>query len=104
VSTQNPYLNPGMPLSRVRLDALHGVKLAREAWRVRDPEGVARELGRIVEPSSATSGADERRDRVLQATRDFFAAAGKGRRSGGRRTPREAIFGKAGGKAHEVGS
>jgi ribonuclease HI len=48
---ENPYLI--MPLDRVRSDALHGVRLAREAWRQRDPEGAA-ELGRIVEPSQVT--------------------------------------------------
>jgi hypothetical protein len=43
----NPYLT--MLLHRVRTDALHVVRLAREARRIRDPDGAARELGRIVE-------------------------------------------------------
>jgi hypothetical protein len=55
----NTYLNPTMPLDRVRTDALHGVRLAREAWRIRDPDGAARELGWIVERASPVAKADE---------------------------------------------
>jgi len=76
----NAYLN--MPLPRVRTDALHGVRLAREAWRVRDPDGAARELGRVVEPLSVTSGADERQARVLQATGDYLRRAQRPGRAG----------------------
>jgi hypothetical protein len=45
---ENPYMI--MPLDRVRSDALYGVRLARLAWRARDPEGSGKELGRIIEP------------------------------------------------------
>jgi len=45
----NPYLR--MPLDRVRADALYGVTLAREAWRILDPDGANLALGRIVEPA-----------------------------------------------------
>jgi len=44
----NIYLR--MPLERVQQDALHGVSAAREAWRKRDPEGAAREIGYVIEP------------------------------------------------------
>lgn len=44
----NVYLQ--VPLPRVRVDALYGVRAAREAWRARDPEGAAKILGRIIEP------------------------------------------------------
>ena len=49
-STSNPYLNPVMRFDRLRSDALAGVHLAREAWRARDPEGAAKELGRVIQP------------------------------------------------------
>ena len=45
----NPYMV--MPLARVRADAHQGVSLAKEAWRQRDPEGAAKALGSIVEPT-----------------------------------------------------
>jgi hypothetical protein len=41
---ENPHLT--MPLDRVRADALHGVRAAR------DPQGAARELGVVVKPSN----------------------------------------------------
>ena len=44
----NIYLR--MPLAQVRADALNGVIAARQGWRLRDPEGAARVLGRVVEP------------------------------------------------------
>jgi hypothetical protein len=44
----NAYLK--MPLDRVRQDAIHGVSLARIAWRQRDPNGAALVLGHIIEP------------------------------------------------------
>ncbi len=46
---ENPYLIA--PLQDVRRDALHGVALAKAAWRQRDPDGAAMELGRVVEPT-----------------------------------------------------
>ncbi len=58
----NPYLN--MPLDRVRLDAKTGVTLARLAWRERDPEGAAREMGRVVEPVELKTQARERQERT----------------------------------------
>ena len=36
----NIYLD--MPLERVKIDALHGVSLARMAWRQRDPKEAAK--------------------------------------------------------------
>jgi hypothetical protein len=65
----NPYLT--MPLDRVRQDALHGVRLARLAWRVRDPEDAARELGRVVEPGREQEQA-ERTRRILAAAGDYL--------------------------------
>ncbi len=50
MSSDNPYLNPAMPLSHVESDARAGVSLAKRAWRLRDPAGAARELGRVIEP------------------------------------------------------
>jgi hypothetical protein len=47
----NPYL--AMPLARVRLDAINGVRLAVEAWRSRDPQGAGKELGHVIEPGAA---------------------------------------------------
>jgi hypothetical protein len=52
VTEANPYLR--MPIDQVRSDARAGVRLAREGWRIRDSEGAAKELGRIVEPSALT--------------------------------------------------
>jgi hypothetical protein len=49
IDDTNPYVMK-VPLDRVRQDALYGVQLARQAWRARDPEGAAKELGRIIEP------------------------------------------------------
>jgi hypothetical protein len=63
----NLYLK--MPLDRVRADALHGVRAAREAWRVLDPEGAARVLGRIVEPG-------HERERVELRTRALADESG----------------------------
>ena len=45
----NPYLR--VPLDRVRSDALTGVKLAREAYRERDPVHADLDLGSVVLPS-----------------------------------------------------
>ena len=39
-----------MPLSRVIEDARAGVSAARVAWRIRDKDGAARELGHVIEP------------------------------------------------------
>ena len=44
----NPYLH--VPMDRLRRDAVNGVRLAIAAWRVRDPDGAAKVLGRVVEP------------------------------------------------------
>lgn len=46
--SDNPYLK--MPLDRVRQDALNGVRLARIAWRERDPDGASKTLGKVLEP------------------------------------------------------
>ena len=43
---ENLYLT-AVPLDRVKQDALYGVRLARLAWRTRDPEGAAKELGHV---------------------------------------------------------
>jgi hypothetical protein len=61
----NPYVN--MPMERVQADALYGVRLAREAWQVRDPEGSAKELEQIIEPGQA-----EQTRPVLTAAGDFL--------------------------------
>jgi len=45
-TSENIYLK--MPLERVRADALHGVSLARLAWRERDPNGSAFALGQVM--------------------------------------------------------
>jgi len=85
-TSENPYLDSRMPLSRVKTDALVGVRLAREAWRARDPKGAANELGHVIEPSSVTTGADERQARVVQALKDFFRGNVRpGRKPKGRR-------------------
>ncbi len=47
-ATQNIYLK--VPLDRIKSDALHGVRLARIAWRILDPDGANLALGRIIEP------------------------------------------------------
>jgi len=44
----NPYLR--MPLNQVKADAIHGVSLARMAWRQRDPKEAAKALGFVTEP------------------------------------------------------
>jgi len=49
----NPYMR--VPLDRVRTDALNGVRLARIAWRQREPQAAAVAMGRIVEPSKSES-------------------------------------------------
>lgn len=58
----NPYLR--MPLDRVRADAEHGVRLAREAWRERDPDGANLALGHVIQPNSSKPrrGTRKRRD------------------------------------------
>ena len=45
----NIYLR--MPLDRARSDALTGVKLAREAYRERDPVHADMDLGPVVSPA-----------------------------------------------------
>jgi hypothetical protein len=62
--THNPYLS--MSIERVRQDALHGVSLAREAWRQRQPEQAARALGAVVEP-------EQQKARVIAAVGAFLA-------------------------------
>ncbi len=64
----NFYL--AMPLDRVRQGALHGVRLARTAWRQRDAEGAAKEVERIVEPGHQQEQA-ERQPRIRDALCDF---------------------------------
>jgi hypothetical protein len=44
----NIYLR--VPLNQVKADALAGVSLACEAWRIRQPGESAKELGHVVEP------------------------------------------------------
>jgi hypothetical protein len=51
-ASPNVYLR--MPLDRVKSDALYGVRQAREAWRILDPDGANLALGRIVEPNRAS--------------------------------------------------
>jgi hypothetical protein len=77
-TSSNPYLI--MPMVQVRADALNGVSLARAALRERDPEGTARELGRIVKPVAGQRQAD-RKQRILAAVGGY-----QRRRRG--RTPR----------------
>ena len=55
----NPYMV--MPIDRVRADALHGVRAAREAWRERDPDGAGQQLGKVIEPHSQQDPARPRR-------------------------------------------
>jgi len=57
----NPYER--MPLDRLRQDALHGVRLAREAYRRRDPVRADLLFGPVVDPSEQ----QEYRDRVMSA-------------------------------------
>lgn len=52
-----------MPLDRVRADALTGVRLAREAYRERDPVRADIDLGPVVLPSEQA----EYRQRALDA-------------------------------------
>ncbi len=52
-----------MPLDRVRADALTGVRLAREAYRERDPVRADIDLGPVVLPSEQA----EYRQRVMDA-------------------------------------
>lgn len=59
----NPY--DRMPLDRVRADALTGVRLAREAYRERDPVHADLDLGPVVLPG------EQARQRVLQALGDY---------------------------------
>ncbi len=55
----NAYLNPAMPLERIRQDSEHSVSLARRALAVRDPVA-ARLLHIGIDPS-------EQQQRVLVA-------------------------------------
>ena len=48
--SENVYLK--IPIERVKTDAIHGVSLARLAWRQRDPDGAALVLGYIIEPGT----------------------------------------------------
>ena len=48
--SENSYMNPGMSIEQVRADAIHGVRLARIAWRLRDPDAAGRVLGFVVQP------------------------------------------------------
>ena len=92
----NPYLI--MPLAQVRTDARNGVRLACEAWRTRDPEGAARELGRIVEPPAAAGepreqDQAERQGRIRTAVADFRAHGLKEvRQTRARRKVEETLF------------
>ena len=49
----NPYLRM-QDLDRVRADALNGVRLARIAWRIREPQAAALAMGKVVEPDKVT--------------------------------------------------
>jgi len=57
----NPYLR--MPLDRARADALTGVRLAREAYRERDPVHADLLFGPVVSPAEQQAY----RDRVMSA-------------------------------------
>ena len=59
---RNIYLD--MPIDRIRRDATAGVFLARQAWRIREPQQAARVLGAVVEP--------DRQARLVNAVRDFM--------------------------------
>jgi len=61
----NIYLR--MPLGRVRSDALTGVKLAREAYRQRDPVGADFDLGPVVSPAEQQA----HRQRAMDAITDY---------------------------------
>ena len=50
--SDNPYM--AMPIEQVKADALHGVSLARAAWRQRDPEGANAALGGVVQLQQCT--------------------------------------------------
>ena len=63
----NIYLR--MPLDRARADALTGVKLAREAYRERDPVHADLDLGSVVLPSEQ---AGYQRSRPRRAARSGF--------------------------------
>lgn len=63
MNDNNPYLR--MPIDRVRADALAGVRLAREAYRERDPVHADIDLGAVVLPG------EQARQRVLQAVGDY---------------------------------
>jgi len=65
---ENPYMV--MSIDRVRSDGLHGVSLAIEAWRTRDPAGAARELGPVIEPGHEKEQV-ERTRRILAAVGDY---------------------------------
>jgi hypothetical protein len=58
---QSNNLHVRIPLAHVRADALYGVRAAREAWRVRDPEGAANQLERNVEPGQELGQVDRAR-------------------------------------------
>lgn len=70
----NPY--DRMPLDRVRADALTGVRLAREAYRERDPVRADLDLGAVVLPG------ERARQRVLQAVGDYQRQRQRPARSG----------------------
>ena len=84
---ENPYLV--MPIDQVRSDARNGVRLAREAWRVRDSESAAQELGRIIEPGCEREQV-ERQRRIAQAIGDFQRGQKDARRTkhAGRNAPK----------------
>ncbi len=60
-NTENIYMK--VPLDRLRQDALHGVRLAREAYRQRDPVGADIDLGPTVSPAEQA----QYRRRVMDA-------------------------------------
>lgn len=72
----NIYLR--MPLDRVRSDALTGVKLAREAYRERDPVRADIDLGPVITPAEQA----EHRRRVLAAVGDYQRQRQRPARSG----------------------
>jgi hypothetical protein len=71
--SENIYLR--MPLAQVRSDAIHGVSLAIEAWRTRDPAAAARELHPTIEPGREREQLELRR-RILDAVGDYQKRTG----------------------------
>jgi len=59
--TENIYMK--VPLDRLRADALTGVRLAREAYRQRDPVHADIDLGPTISPAEQA----EYRNRVMSA-------------------------------------